>query len=313
MMSTAEMTLEKVGAHDVPISDMLKRTRLDRGFDLADVARETRIPLRHLSALESGNFGSLPALAYSIGFVRTYARYLGIDADNAARQYKSETTQLDAMITAAPPEMDNESRLPSRTVVLGSLAALATLAAVFIAYAVLRNDEAAAPDAAATADATARAPVAPVQAAPVLSDTAAPPVAETLAPPPMLTSDGVAGAPPAITPAPVPAASALPAMPSANGPVLAGVPTIGLVLRAKEDSWIKVSDGGPVSLKIGILKAGETYSVPQVPNLRLQTGNAGGLDVIYNGRLMPPLGAKGEVLRNKALDPAAMVAPPPPR
>jgi cytoskeleton protein RodZ len=298
-MSTEEMTLEPVRRHDTPISDLLKRTRLDRGFDLADVARETRIPLRHLNALEAGNFTNLPALAYSIGFVRTYARYLGIDADHAAQQYKSETTQLDAMLTAAPMEIDTESRLPSRNMVMGSVAALGTLAAVFIAYAALRGDDAPAPEAAATVDAAEDVPVT-AQAAPVLSETAAPPVAETIAPPPTLTP---------ITPAP----AALPALPSATGPALAGVPTVGLVLRAKEDSWIKVSDGGPVSLKIGILKAGETYSVPQVPNLRLQTGNAGGLDVIYNGQLMPPLGAKGEVLRNKPLDPAAMTATPPPQ
>jgi cytoskeleton protein RodZ len=298
-MPTAEMTLEPVSTHDVPISDLLKRTRLDRGFDLADIARETRIPLRHLSALEAGNFNKLPALAYSIGFVRTYARYLGIDADTAARQYKAETTQQDSMITAAPPEMDTESRLPSRNIMLGSLAALATLAAVLIAYAALRDDEEAAPEIAAAAEDAKPEAITPVQAPPVLSDTAAPPVAETILPPPVLTPDIAAPA------------TAVPILPSANGPVLAGVPTVGLVLRAKEDSWIKVSDGGPVSLKIGILKAGETYSVPQVPNLRLQTGNAGGLDVIYNGRLMPPLGAKGEVLRNKSLDPAAMATPAP--
>ncbi len=297
-MSTAEMTLEPVRPLDAPISDLLKRTRLERGFDLADVARETRIPLRHLNALEAGNFSNLPALAYSIGFVRTYARYLGLDADHAAHQYKSETTQLDAMVTAAPLEIDTESRLPSRKTIMISLGALTAIIGAFVAVGMLRGDDANVADPSVATETVAEAPI--VQTAPILSDTAAPPVAETLAPPPVLQPT-------------VPAPAAIPALPGASGPVLAGVPMVGLVLRAKEDSWIKVSDGGPVSLKIGILKAGETYSVPQVPNLRLQTGNAGGLDVIYNGRLMPPLGAKGEVLRNKPLDPAAMIAAPLPQ
>ncbi len=296
-MSTTEMTLEPIASHDVPISDLLKRTRLDRGFDLADVARETRIPLRHLKALEAGDFTNLPALAYCIGFVRTYARYLGLDADSAARQYKQETTQLDATLIAAPPEMDPESRLPSRKVIVGSIVALATLAAIILAYSLLKGSDEVDPEAAQTA-AAGDSSTSQVQAPPVLSNSAAPPVIDTVTQPVDPTTAPIVAAP---SPAPV--------MPTANGPVLPGVPTVGLVLRAKQDSWIKVSDGGPVSLKIGILKAGETYSVPQVPNLRLQTGNAGGLELIYNGRLMPPLGGNGEVLRNKPLDPALLTVP----
>jgi cytoskeleton protein RodZ len=293
-MSTTEMSLEPARAHDVPISDILKRKRLDRGFDLVDVARETRIPLRHLNALEAGDFSNLPALAYSIGFVRTYARYLGLDSDATARQFKTESPQLESQLTATMPEMDSESRLPSRNVILGSLAGLATLVAVFVAYSALKGDDVPVDETSSTAA------IPTVQAPPVLSQTAAPPVAETVAPPPAPVD------PATVTVAP----AGVPALPTANGPALSGVPTAGLVLRAKEDSWIKVSDGGPVSLKIGILKAGETYSVPQVPNLRLQTGNAGGLDVIYNGKLMPPLGVKGEVLRNKSLDEAQLLAGP---
>jgi cytoskeleton protein RodZ len=298
-MSTTEMSLEPARTHDVPLSDVLKRKRLDRGFDLVDVARETRIPLRHLNALEAGDFSNLPALAYSTGFVRTYARYLGLDPDAAARQFKLETPQVDALQSAALPEIDSESRLPSRKVILGSLAGLATLIAVAVAYSALNSDDAAEP---ATPDEIAATQL-PVQAPPVLSPTAAPPVAETIAPPPAAVDPAATAVAPANT------QPTIPALPTANGPTIPGVPTVGLVLRAKEDSWIKVSDGGPVSLKIGILKAGETYSVPQVPNLRLQTGNAGGLEVIYNGKLMPALGVKGEVIRNKLLDPTQMLAP----
>ncbi len=291
-MSTTEMNLEPARAHDVPISDLLKRKRLDRGFDLADVARETRIPLRHLNALEAGDFSNLPALAYSIGFVRTYARYLGLDSDATARQFKIESPQLESQLTASMPEMDSESRLPSRNIILVSLAGLATLIAVLVGYSALKDDD-------VPADKIASASAAPTaQSRPVLSQTAAPPVAETIVPPAAPVAADLT------TPA-VP-----PTTPPATAPGMPGVPTAGLVLRAKEDSWIKVSDGGPVSLKIGILKAGETYSIPQVPNLRLQTGNAGGLELIYNGKLMPPLGVNGQVLRNKSLDAAQVLAEP---
>jgi cytoskeleton protein RodZ len=298
-MSTTEMILDHgetpAKPHDVPLSDMLKRKRLDRGFDLADVARETRIPLRHLNALEVGDFSNLPALAYSVGFVRTYSRYLGLDADAMARQFKQESPQVESQLPTTLPDLDSESRLPGRKVILGSLAALGTLAAVFIAYAALKSDD---EPTAATPQGDDVSAEQTVQAPPILSQTTAPPVADTLIPPPPPVDQTLATNPP----------PTIPLLPTANGPVLPGVPMVGLVLRAKEDSWIKVSDGGPVSLKIGILKAGETYSVPLVPNLRLQTGNAGGLDLIYNGRLMPALGRKGEILRNKSLDPTQMFA-----
>lgn len=293
------------------VGALLSERRLERGLEIVDIARETRIPQRHLNALEQGRHELLPALAYSTGFVRTYARLLGLDADAMVRQYRSERPQQEEGPDRSSGLIEgaDETKLPGRAVLFASLAALGLLLAGVIYY--------------ATRDQTEPPPAAPVAAAeprataPVLSDSAAPPVEETVRPPeplpgpPLEASPAGAAQPPATTAAaaPAPAPAALPAMPGASGPVVAGVSPVGLVLRANEDSWIKVSDGGPVSLKIGILKAGETYSVPQMPGLKLQTGNAGGIDIIYNGKQLPPLGAKGVIVRNVSLDPAALSAP----
>ena len=59
----------------------LAAARLALGLDLADVERETRIRTRYLAALEDEDFDALPADAYAAGFLRTYADYLGLDAD----------------------------------------------------------------------------------------------------------------------------------------------------------------------------------------------------------------------------------------
>ncbi|MBE5074566.1 helix-turn-helix domain-containing protein [Erythrobacteraceae bacterium E2-1 Yellow Sea] len=67
-----ELPLEGVGQR-------LRRAREDRGFALEDVAKETRIPLRHLEVIERGAFGELPARTYAVGFTRTYAKMLGLD------------------------------------------------------------------------------------------------------------------------------------------------------------------------------------------------------------------------------------------
>ena len=61
---------------------MLQRARQARGLTLQEVERDTRISCRYLEALENENFGLLPAPVYARGFLRTYARYLGLEPAN---------------------------------------------------------------------------------------------------------------------------------------------------------------------------------------------------------------------------------------
>ena len=59
----------------------LAAARLARGLELRDAEIDTRIRTRYLAALEEENFDALPGEAYAAGFLRTYADYLGLDAD----------------------------------------------------------------------------------------------------------------------------------------------------------------------------------------------------------------------------------------
>jgi cytoskeleton protein RodZ len=61
------------------IGSRLREAREQRGLKFADVERETRIRTRWLAALEAEHFDLLPERAYALGFLRTYARYLGLD------------------------------------------------------------------------------------------------------------------------------------------------------------------------------------------------------------------------------------------
>ncbi len=302
---------------------LLNRKRLDRGFDLADVARATRIPLRNLEAIEQDEHDRLPAYPYAVGFVRNYAKYLGLAPDAIVSQFKSETTLMDPTLTATVPEPLDESRMPSRTmVVLGILGVAAALAAAGYYY----SRQTAAPATGAAVEATpapeAETPASPA-GAPVMSDSAAPPVGQPMVPPPAtVTPDPAAaavGAPATTTALPAPtsaapaaagASAAAPATPAAAMPAAptVGISPVGVVLRANQDSWIKVSDGTSPSLRTGILKAGDTYTVPNVPGLKLLTGNAGGLDVFVNGKQLPPLGRPGTTVKGLSLDPTQLQA-----
>lgn len=81
-----------------------------------------------------------------------------------------------------------------------------------------------------------------------------------------------------------------------------------VILRATADCWIEIKDEGGSEVFTRLLRAGEIYKVPNRGDLRLRMGNAGGMEVIVDGTVMPPLGAHGEVMRNVSLDPAALAA-----
>jgi transcriptional regulator with XRE-family HTH domain len=63
------------------IGSSLREARQRRGLELSEIERHTRIRSRYLRALEEERFDLLPGAAYAKGFLRTYADYLGLDAD----------------------------------------------------------------------------------------------------------------------------------------------------------------------------------------------------------------------------------------
>lgn len=76
-----------------------------------------------------------------------------------------------------------------------------------------------------------------------------------------------------------------------------------ILLRARADSWIQVRERNSGSILFNrILRPGETYAVPPRPGLLLTTGNAGGLDVVVEGQVLPPLGALAAVRRDVPLE-----------
>ena len=64
----------------------LTQARIARGLSLLDVERDTRISNRYLRALEEGRLDILPAPVYARAFMRTYAQYLGLDANALVQQ-----------------------------------------------------------------------------------------------------------------------------------------------------------------------------------------------------------------------------------
>ncbi|MDX2222157.1 MAG: DUF4115 domain-containing protein [Rhodospirillaceae bacterium] len=105
----------------------------------------------------------------------------------------------------------------------------------------------------------------------------------------------------ASVPAPPVAPAATPAAAPPAQPVRPAVSKDVIELRARADSWIQVRSGDQLLLT-RLLRKGETYRVPDRSDLTLMTGNAGGLEVLVNGTVLPPLGNEGSVARGVPLD-----------
>ena len=71
------------------IGTILKSNRLKQKKTLEEVSGELCIRKIYLTALEDGDYETLPPIPYGIGYVRTYANYLGLSAERAVKLYKA--------------------------------------------------------------------------------------------------------------------------------------------------------------------------------------------------------------------------------
>lgn len=177
-MESVEFGARRTGA-------MLQAGRSAAGMELTDVARETRVPIRHLKALEADKHDELPALPYAIGFVKSYARAVGLDPETMANQFRIETSKSAHVPTPVSLEPLDERRLPSRGLWIGSLFAIIAIIAVFSAWGAGAFDPP--PPAAPETTAVAEAP--PAEATDVIGTPAAEvPTAATADGPVVLTA-----------------------------------------------------------------------------------------------------------------------------
>ena len=114
----AEALMREVGAQ-------LRRVRLERGEELEEVAETLRIKPTYLYGIEQGDLSVMPGRTYALGFLRSYADYLGFDGDDLITQIKSTVDDLTHSTRLHIRTPLPESRLPKTPLVLLSLAVVA--------------------------------------------------------------------------------------------------------------------------------------------------------------------------------------------
>ena len=259
------------------VGEELREARIALGVSVEDAATQLRINKRYLMALEEGRVKDLPGAAYAVGFVRSYATALGLDADDAVRRFRD----MSGTAVTKSGELVFPEPVPSRGIPTGILAAIGVAIALagYIAWYQWsgRSERV-------------------VDSVPPL-----PPRLERAA---EATTPREAPAPAAEPPAPAPAPVAAPPPPPRIDP---DKPRI--VIRAKGESWVQIRDN-PANRVITdrVLRSGETIEIPNRPGIVLTTGKAENLDLLLDGQEVEAFGGPG-VRRNIALEPDRLRAP----
>jgi len=276
----------------------LKREREMRGVTLDEIAESTKISRRHLQSLEDESFNRLPGGIFNKGFVRAYARYLGIDEDQAVADYVAASNEQ------APPEdkfpleiiedKKKDPRLNPKKSHLPLLLALFALVAVVAVWTYWNQHKAASENAGShslplaadsvtnTVEAAGRESAQP--AAPAVQSSAP---SSTRSPAPSRTApEGKSSVDRVTIPRPRTMATAW------QQPVSGSQVTV--TVRALEDAWVSVSADGKTMME-QTLPAGSQKSFHAGEQIILKTGNAAGLEVSYNGKPLADLDREKKV------------------
>lgn len=275
--------------------DKLRREREMRGVTIAEMSESTKISKRWLQALEEEDFDILPGGVFNRGFVRSYARFLGINEDQAVADYVAASNEQPPPEDKFPLEIHEKEGTPPLNPKRSFLpVALAIVALVLVVSGWTWWVKHKPPTAAHTTQIPA--PTIASQPAPTAQDTAVTPTSASA------TASEQSTAPSNDN------ASSSTNQDSPSGPEKAapGADTeakqasteprkdlsrsFTVSIKAKESSWVSIVADGKTRWE-GMLDPNMERSIKAGKELVLKTGNAAGLDISYNGK---PLGALGK-------------------
>ncbi len=296
-MSQSEEAIPMAG-----FGEYLRREREMRGVSLEEISTATKISIRFLKAIENEELSKLPGGIFTRSFVRTYARYLGLDEERVladcqlAGQQKPEVDIRRITANRAP-----SNGAASRTRIIALLMAGVLLASGYVLF---RHSRRVMEQQSNTPMVTAPSTTAPgtnppPTAAPVQPSTPAQPennpsLSATSASP----TAGAATAPGTLPGgAPSPVAKANPPNQSVTSEAtsaLAAHTDLVLQVAATERVWVAVDADGKTVLQ-KVLNANEVENLKALDSFDVTMGNAQGVVLTLNGETLKPLGRRGEV------------------
>jgi cytoskeletal protein RodZ len=256
----------------------LRQAREGQGLSLAQASVDTRILQQSLIALEEGAYQRLPSDVVIRGFIRNYAQYLDLSADELIELYRRERGATDKIriVAATNPPRSRSYVLPSFFGVFFVTVALVGLAYVAL-NAIGRISDGAAPNAAAVVSTATVPPPSPLPT-PTQGQAAA--IAAAPSPSPALAAalptPGVAGGAAAVTQTATTAAPIVVELRIASQ-------------RGNESSWVRVQSDGNTIYE-GTMSAGQRQTFEAQRRILIRAGNPPAVLVSVNGLEQGPLG-----------------------
>tara|TARA_R110001583_G_scaffold184037_1_gene342993 strand:+ start:56394 stop:57293 length:900 start_codon:yes stop_codon:yes gene_type:complete len=270
---------------------MLRKAREVRGESLEEVAQALKLSMRQLVAIESGHYEILPGPAFVRGFVRNYARHLGLDPEVVLAAVGAEASAAVDLTPVSNAEGDMPANrgfkfnVVPAAVVAGLLLVLISAGGYFGWFETPTQSEVDVVE-------PGMAPMTQSEAEEALAASA--PVAVELDQPLAEPAAALAAVPESATP-PAPAAAAAPVVPPVADPaVSAGVPVDAAAPAADAppplrfvfsgESWVEVKDASGAILFSGIGVPGSSRTVQGAPPFALVIGNARSVRLEFNGK-----------------------------
>jgi len=279
----------------------LKRERELRGISLHEIAKTTKISVRFLEAIEKNRFDVLPEGVFRKSFIKSYAKYLGMNEEQILHEYDLEVQSSAASqsVPEKPSVSLRESSAGSKRVLLLTLGILLLLVAAGCGFWYLtrasRKGEAEPPAGQTTSAAQAPSGQPRSETASLAASTATPIPAESTAPPPASTT-GAAGeaASPVSDPSALKVLGELAKKPEPVAPAgTEGSTPLELTVEASNPVWVSVS-AGESTLFSGLMNPSESKKFSLEAPLKVILGNAGGVRLQVNGQVFSSLGKTGE-------------------
>jgi cytoskeleton protein RodZ len=287
------------GDSDAPLETVgqdLRAARLRRGDDLATASKVLKIRKDHLEALEEDRLEALPGRTYAVGFVRSYADYLGLDAAQCVERFKAEIagrSEGDHIPHVQVIDEDEHRRLPQGWKIVAAVVVLLMLYGVYYLI-----------SSASSIISQPSTPPAPAQAA------AKPHVARVA---PRAVAAAPVMAPAAAVDSQQPTTAPSPNAPATKVPLPVGTAygaqnvSARVVLRVHQATRVLVQGQGGIVFFNRVLNPGDTFRVPNKVGVTLTTTNAGAVEVELDGQSMGYAGKGAQLAEALSLDPQAIV------
>jgi len=264
------------------VGSILSAARQRQGLSVADVARQLKLRVRQIEALEADDYKSLPRITFVRGFIRNYAKLLQIDAEPLLKptEHLLPTPQVPEAGpgVAEIPSVSNKNNLWRS---YAAFALFASLGVMFLVYEWYREQSVprTKPVSAAVKPQKSKTPVAQFTPRPASPANPANIVS------PAIPANTASPANQASTSGPVvPGDTPLPEQTGEARPVAQQTRSSEIRLEFDEESWVGITDKNGRTIFAQLNPAGSTQTVRGYPPFLLVAGNAAGVRLSYNDK-----------------------------